>query len=47
LTAWISRTVTFVLPVCTGTGHGGEVNVPRSPVLSVHVTVHRAVTVMV
>jgi hypothetical protein len=45
LTAWISRTVTVVLPACTGTGHGGEANVPLSPVLSVHLTVHRAVTV--
>src|SRR5262249_58070553 len=45
LTAWISRTVTVALPACTGTGHGGEGNVPLSPVLSVHLTVQRAVTV--
>jgi hypothetical protein len=47
LIAWISRTVTLVVPVCTGAGHGGEVNAPPSPVLSVHLTVHRAVTVIV
>src|SRR5262245_14306632 len=47
LIAWISRTVTFVAPVCTGAGHGGEANVPLSPVLSDHRTVHCAVTVMV
>ena len=47
LIAWISRTVTVVLPVCTGAGHGGEAKVPLSPVLSDHWTVHRAVTVIV
>ena len=41
LIAWISRTATVVLPVCTGAGHGGEANVPLSPVLSDHRTVHR------
>jgi hypothetical protein len=47
LIAWISRTVTAVAPVCTGAGHGGEANVPLSPVLSDQRTVHRAVTVIV
>jgi len=47
LIAWISRTATVVLPVCTGGGHGGEANVPLSPVLSDHRTVHRAVAVIV
>src|SRR6516165_10136252 len=47
LIAWISRTVTVVVPACTGAGHGGEANVPLSPVLSDHRTVHCAVTVMV
>src|SRR5262249_57868829 len=47
LIAWIARTVTVVVPVCTGAGQGGEANVPLSPVLSDHRTVHCAVTVMV
>src|SRR5215469_15834430 len=47
LIAWISRTATVVVPVCTGAGHGGEANVPLSPVLSDHRTVHCAVTVTV
>src|SRR5262249_21309805 len=47
LIAWISRTVTVVVPVWAGTGHGGDANVPLSPVLSDHRTVHRAVTVIV
>jgi len=48
LTDWTSWTVTLDVPVCTGFGHGGEVNKCCPGVsLAVHDTVHVAVTVIV